>query len=188
VRRSRGQEYPLTKREREQKEKGTICKQPAHLAVPRLPHHPLVHSRVIFIRPILSFYPLRKALGNGQPASPTWDWLTTPGHPPGFSLPGFSPCHHQFLVRAVDQNMRSGHSDRVSAEPAAVICPFADHLEVGSRALMSSPNLLAMAFLALSKQDFLGGGGGISIVPWCKGPWCYFSLLSRNRSEILSLR
>jgi len=28
---------------------------------------------------------------------------------------------------------------------------------------------LAMEFLALSMQDFFGGGGGISSVPWCLG-------------------
>ena len=45
----------------------------------------------------------------------------------------------------------------------------------------------AMAFRVLSNIDFLGGGGGISMVPWCRGSACHRSLAERNSSEICSL-
>ena len=46
----------------------------------------------------------------------------------------------------------------------------------------------AMEFLARSSMDFLGAGGGISIVPWCAGSSCHFSLAALNFSEILQLQ
>jgi hypothetical protein len=46
----------------------------------------------------------------------------------------------------------------------------------------------AIAFLALSRQDFLGGGGGISSVPWLAGLSCQAALALLKRSEILSFR
>jgi len=37
-----------------------------------------------------------------------------------------------------------------------------------------------MAFLARSMQDFLGGDGGISSVPWCLRSACHVSFALRN--------
>jgi len=78
------------------------------------------------------------------------------------------------------------HPGGTTTEPALV--PFPDPFQVHSRPPMVRAAVRASVFLALSKQDFLGGGGGISSVSWWAGPLCQASFAAPNLSEIRSFK
>ena len=87
--------------------------------------------------------------------------------------------------------MGSGHSRPSSAEPAAVVLPLLNPLEVDGRPPMAGPNLggssgSGVSFFVHAELLGGGGGGGISPVPWWRGSMCHFSLLFRNFSDTRS--
>jgi len=94
VRKTRGQEYPHTigQRKEERKASEQQFSPPHTLPVPswfptQSTHPSLQHEQLLRPSHQPSSAQPQTAQENGQTASPTWDWLTTPGHLPGFSLP-----------------------------------------------------------------------------------------------------
>jgi len=133
VRKTRGQEYPHTAEQRKEERKTSEQQfSPPHTFpvpswFPTLSTHPsLRHEQLLRPSHQPSSSQPQTAQENEQTASPTWDWLTTPGHHPVFSFLCFQPRRHQLGVPAVQKDMRPSHFDRVLAEPALVVGPLAD--------------------------------------------------------------
>jgi hypothetical protein len=75
-------------------------------------------------------------------------------------------------------------------QPAVVRLSVADPLSVYGRSPVTSSDLGLCArngILRSVQHGLLGGGGGVSSMPWCAGSACHACFASRNLSEMRSL-
>jgi hypothetical protein len=113
--------------------------------------------------------------------------LGTTKRPGSFPLPRLHSSRPQPLIRTVEKNVRTRHPDRVTTEPALVISPLPNPLQIGRRPPVSALRCARSRFWLYPGRTF-GGGGGISSVPRWAGLSCQASLAFLKRSEILSFR